>query len=123
VPIPPGTVNPYLGNGGATDEGQHPYYRTEMLQRVMNLTTVRTHQYAVWITVGFFRVVRQGDPSLAYSNPALAYDTLGAEVGLPGGKRTRYRSFFIVDRTKLIGFDPSAPGNYRDAVLYRQTIQ
>ena len=32
-----------------------------MMQRVMNLTTVRTHQYAVWITVGFFEVLKQGD--------------------------------------------------------------
>jgi hypothetical protein len=95
-----------------------------MLQRVMNLTTVRTHQYAVWITVGFFRVVRQGDPSLAYTGtPALAYDTLGPEVGLPGGKRTRYRAFFIVDRTKVAGFNPAIPGNYLDAVAYRQIIQ
>ncbi len=90
----------------------------------MNLTTVRTHQYAVWITVGFFRVTRQGDPSLAFTaNPGLAYDQLGQEVGLPGGQRTRYRAFFIVDRSKLTGFDPSNPGNYRDAVLYRQNIQ
>jgi hypothetical protein len=124
VPIPPATTgNPYLGSGGATDGGQHPYYRSEMLQRVMNLTTVRTHQYAVWITVGFFRVTRQGDPSLAYTNPGLAYDQLGQEVGLPGGKKTRYRAFFIVDRTKLTGFDPYNPGSYRDAVIYRQNIQ
>jgi hypothetical protein len=128
VPIPgvapAPTTNPYLGSGGATDGGQLPYYRTEMLQRVMNLTTVRTHQYAVWITVGFFRVLRQGDPSLAYSAPTyLGYDNLGKEVGLPGGQRTRYRAFFIVDRSKLTGFDPSNPGNYRDAVLYRQNIQ
>lgn len=129
VAIPPASgASPFLGNadaGGGGTGGQHPFYRTEMLQRVMNLTTVRTHQYAVWITVGFFRVTRQGDPSMAYSPAswALAYDTLGAEVGLPGGKKTRYRSFFIVDRTKLIGFDPSAPGAYRDAVIYRRTIQ
>jgi hypothetical protein len=123
VILPATGNNPYLGNGTAPDGGQHPYYRSEMLQRVMNLTTVRTHQYAVWITVGFFRVTRQGDPSLAFTNPAFAYDQLGAEVGLPGGKRTRYRAFFVVDRTKLVGFDPSAPGNYRDAVVYRQNIQ
>ena len=44
---------------------QHPYFRTEMLQKAMNLTTVRTHQYAVWITVGFFEVKRQGDLLMA----------------------------------------------------------
>jgi hypothetical protein len=92
-----------------------------MLQRVMNLTTVRTHQYAVWITVGFFRVVRQGDP--VNGSGVLAYDQLGEEVGLPGDKKLRYRGFFIVDRLKLTGFDPNSPGNFRDAVLYRKTIE
>ena len=47
------------------DTKQHPYFRTEMLQKAMNLTTVRTHQYAVWITVGFFEVTRQGDLLMA----------------------------------------------------------
>ena len=28
---------------------------------MMNLTTPRTHQYAVWMTIGFFEVIRQGD--------------------------------------------------------------
>jgi hypothetical protein len=89
----------------------------------MNLSTVRTHQYAVWITVGFFKVLSQGDPALAVTNPTLAYDKLGPEIGLAGGRSVRYRGFFIVDRTKLTGFDPLSPGNYRDAVIYRQTIQ
>ena len=123
VPIPRSHTLPELGaaTGGAGDNSQNPYFRSEMLQRVMNLTTVRTHQYAVWITVGFFRVTQQGDPSLGFGNQA--FDQLGAEVGLPGGKQVRYRAFFVVDRTKLIGFDPSSPGNYRDAIVYRQNIQ
>ena len=51
------------------------------MQRVLNLTTVRTHQYAVWITVGFFEVTRQGDISMIVSGtPQLAFDVLGAEL-------------------------------------------
>lgn len=121
VPLPPATENPYLGSNN--DRGQHPYYRSEMIQRVLNLTTVRTHQYAVWITVGFFKVLRQGDPTLAVSHPAFAYDLLGPEIGLDSGKPIRHRAFFIVDRSKLIGFDPASPGSYREAVLYRRLIQ
>src|SRR5262249_39109472 len=67
--------NVYLGGaGGGTnpDQRDHPYFRTEWLQKVANLTTVRTHQYAVWITVGFFEVTRQGDPLLANVNPVPA---------------------------------------------------
>ena len=40
---------------------EHPYYRSEWYQKVLNLSTVRTHQYAVWITVGFFEVTSQGE--------------------------------------------------------------
>ena len=106
------------------DAREHPSWRIEMLQRVMNLTTVRTHQYAVWITVGFFEVKRQGDVGMiASGDPRLAFDILGPEIGLPGQKNRRYRGFFLVDRLKLDGFDPSSPGRSLSAVVYRQRIQ
>ena len=142
----PGTPNPYLGvnsnlagtgtasstfTPGATsviDTKQHPYFRTEMLQKAMNLTTVRTHQYAVWITVGFFEVTRQGDLLMAGANagtPAatLAFDILGPEIGASTGQTTRYRGFFLVDRLQLTGYDPNVIGSFRPAVVYRQTIE
>jgi hypothetical protein len=114
-----------LGGNGGQDRRQHPYFRTEWLQKIMNLTTVRTHQYAVWITVGFFEVTQQGDPLLANSAQGyqLAYDQLGMELNALSGRNIRYRSFFIIDRTKLVGFNPIAPGDFRNAVIYRQTIE
>ena len=106
----PAAYVPELGaaTAGAGDNSQNPYFRSEMLQRVMNLTTVRTHQYAVWITVGFFRVTRQGDPSLGFGNQA--FDQLGAEVGLPGGKQVRYRAFFRRGPNKAHRFRPIVSG-------------
>jgi hypothetical protein len=122
------TVPAYLGNGvtpaAGTDYKEHPYFRNEMLQRAMNLTTVRTHQYAVWITIGFFEVKRQGDPPMAFSGfPTLAYDIFGPEIGASTGQTTRFRSFFIVDRLKLTAFDPGVVGSFRPAVVYRQNIE
>jgi hypothetical protein len=114
------TLSPRTWLQGATE---HPYFRSEWMQKMMNLTTVRTHQYAVWITVGFFEVKSLGDPTQASTNPAAAYDILGPEVGLLNGKNVRYRGFFIVDRLQLTGFNPSAPGSYRNAVVYRQMIE
>jgi hypothetical protein len=96
---------------------QHPYYRSEWLQKMMNLSTVRTHQYAVWVTVGFFEVTTAGDAATG------TYDVIGREVGTLKGKDFRHRAFFIVDRLKLGGFDPRSPGQYQDAVLYRKIIQ
>jgi hypothetical protein len=118
-------VQPYLGGAvGGADYRQHPYWRLEMMQRVMNLTTPRTHQYAVWITVGFFEIIRQGDPTMMLANnPLLAYDIIGPEVGAVTGKSIRYRGFFLVDRTKLTGFNPASTGSFRSAVVYRKVIQ
>ena len=116
----------YLGANNATypDNSQHPYWRSEMMQKVMNLTTVRTHQYAVWITIGFFEVKREGDlGNLIQGNPILAFDLMGPEVGAASGATTRYRGFFLVDRTKLYGFDDTTPGSFRPAVIYRQMIE
>jgi hypothetical protein len=105
------------------DERQQPYFRSEWMQRVLNLSTVRTHQYAVWITIGFFEVVQPGNPQLAYSKPAQAYDQLGMEIGALEGKNTRYRGFFILDRTRATGFNPTNAGDFRDVIVYRKTIQ
>jgi hypothetical protein len=122
---PNSAINFALGADGTNDRRQHPYFRTEWLQKVMNLTTVRTHQFAVWITVGFFEVTRQGDP-LMVNDPnfySLAYDQLGMELNVQSGRNIRYRSFFILDRTKATGFNPGAPGDFRNVVIYRQTIE
>jgi hypothetical protein len=121
VALPQPTVNHYLGaglNGTSNDDNrQHPYYRTELLQKLMNLTTVRTHQFAVWITIGFFEVLDPGSPVLGTP------DKLGGEIGLAAGRNIRYRSFFLLDRTKATGFDPSEPGDFRDVVTYRRRIE
>jgi hypothetical protein len=121
-PPPPGV--PGTAGPTQTDDRQHPYWRTEMLQRAMNLTTVRTHQYAVWITVGFFEVRRQGDIGmLGQGAPALAFDAMGPEVGALNGQNVRYRGFFLVDRLKLTGFDPGNVGAFHNAIVYRKVIQ
>ena len=136
APTPPAvqptvtTVNNYLGAGpstslyagstvppATTDRRQHPLYRTEWLQKISNLTTVRTHQFATWITVGFFEVVKVGTPELDIP------DTLGQEIGLAKGDSVRYRSFFVIDRTKATGFNPYNPGNFRNCVTYRRRIE
>jgi large repetitive protein len=124
--LPAGTSNPYLGSGSTAtniDQRQHPYWRTEQLQKMINLTTSRTHQYAVWITIGFFEVKRQGDLGMFSYNPQLAFDILGPEIGAANGKSTRFRGFYLVDRLQLTGFNPSSPSAFRSAVVYRQRIQ
>jgi hypothetical protein len=115
-------VTPIIAPGTANaDMRQHPYFRTEMMQKMMNLTTTRTHQFAVWVTVGFFEVTAQGNAQTATP------DTLGAELNLAAGENQRYRAFFIVDRSRAIGFNCPWPGvasnDFRDCVLYRRQIE
>lgn len=122
-PVPPAKVPLFLGGGGAADNREHPYFRTEMLQKVLNLTTVRTHQYTVWVTIGFFEVTKPGNPQLVGVNPILAYDQLGAEVGASQGQQVRHRAFFIIDRTRAGGFNPESPGDFRELIVYRRRIE
>ena len=116
------------GGGGTADHRWHPAYRTEMLSKVMNNSTVRTHQYAVWLTVGFFEVVREGNPQMAdvrdpVTNVSLAVDLLGPEINAAVGTNVRYRSYFLIDRTKATGFNPADPGDYRNLITFRRRIE
>jgi large repetitive protein len=117
--------NPPQNNANAAiDNRQHPQWRLEMMQRAINLTTPRTHQYAVWITIGFFEVKRQGDlGNLAQAIPTLAFDVFGPENGSLTGTAKRFRGFFLVNRLNLTGFNPGSPGSFRTAVTYRHRIQ
>lgn len=108
---------------GLNDRREHPQFRMEWLQKLMNLTTVRTHQYAVWVTVGYFEVAQPGDARLAQSNPLLAIDKLGPEIGAAEGRAVRHRSFLLLDRTRAVGFNPRDPGDFRDLIVHRRRIE
>lgn len=112
----------YLGAQGG-DRREHPVFQQEWLQKILNLGTVRSHQYAVWVTVGFFEVVQEGNPQLALADPALVVDQLGREVGKDRGENVRHRSFFIIDRTKAVGFNPMNPDDFRKMVVYERRIE
>ena len=64
-----------------------------------------------------------GGPGDVRTNPQLAFDIMGPEIGAANGKTTRYRGFFLVDRLQLTGFNPTSPSGFRAAVMYRKRIQ
>lgn len=111
--------NPSANNMGVvsynlvSDRREHPFFRTKMLEKLMNLTTVRTHQFAVYVTVGFFEVKSEGNAN------TLQPDILGPEIDA----NNRYRLFAVIDRTKAEGFNPINPGNYRDLVDYSRRLK
>jgi hypothetical protein len=107
------------------DLRQQPQFRIEWLSKLMNLTTVRTHQYAVWVTVGYFEVLNPGNPQLAGDINRFqgAVDELGPEIGAAQGRNVRHRAFFIIDRTRATGFNSQKPGDFRELIIHRRRIQ
>lgn len=72
--------------------------RNELLAKISGNVTTRSHVFAVWVTVGFFRV----EPG----TEGLKVPLLGAEVGSESGKAFRHRAFFIIDRSQAKSYDP-----------------
>jgi hypothetical protein len=72
--------------------------RNELLAKISGNVTTRSHVFAVWMAVGFFRV----EPG----TEGLKVPLLGAEVGSESGKAFRHRAFFIIDRSQAKSYDP-----------------
>jgi hypothetical protein len=73
------------------------------MNRLTNATTVRSHVFAVWVTIGFF-------------------DTTGREVGIDTAESRRYRGFYVFDRSIPVGYETGKDNNVRDAVLLRRIL-
>ena len=76
----------------------------------MNLTTVRTHQFAVWITIGFFEVKRPGNPSSLHRTRPWPSDLLGTESGCRVAAASAIAAFFVLDRSRAGGLNPARQG-------------
>ncbi len=82
------------------------YFQTQLMQRLSNLTTTRSNVFAVWITVGFFE----------YNG------SIGKEFGLDTGSRQRYRAFYLIDRTRPVGYSPGKRMNADKTIILRRYL-
>ena len=96
TPLVPGVP---VGAPDRTVSGSvHPLVRLEMLDKILNQSTIRSNVFGIWLTVGFFEVTD------STSFPV----KLGGEIGAAAGRQTRYKLFSLVDRTRITAFETSA---------------
>ncbi len=131
------------------DAERNPFFRYAPMTRLNNLVTTQSNVYAVWVTIGFFEVdeiedldpvlrktlVSNFDPSadeVVDLDPAtrLLYDrvypdgyTLGKEDGVDEGTARRLRGFYIIDRSRPVGFDPGLDINVENAIRLQRRIE
>jgi hypothetical protein len=88
------------------DAATNAYFRYQTVNRLANLTTIRSNVFAIWVTIG-------------YSTSPSGWSEAGGDTG----EIRRHRGFYIFDRSIPVGFDPGKDLNVRDAILLRRIIQ
>jgi hypothetical protein len=91
----------YADKNAFTDK--HP------VSRLSNLTTGRSNVFAVYITLGFFEY----DPTTG---------DLGQEAGADRGETKRYKAFYVIDRSKPVGFQVGQDHNVEKTILIRRYL-
>lgn len=100
-------------NHSYADPKRNPAFFYREIIRLSNLATARSNCFAVWMTIGFFKIEK---------NEALESTALGAEYGLDSGDVVRHKAFFIIDRSIPVGYRPGVRLNSDDATLHRRFI-
>jgi hypothetical protein len=91
------------------DSDRNSCFSYQALQRIANLVTCRSNVYALWVTVGYFEVDANGN--------------LGQEVGLETGEVKRNRTFYMIDRSIPVAFEPGENHNVDRCILVRRYIE
>jgi len=102
------------------------YFRYRDLMKLGNSVTGQSNVFAVWVTVGYFEIEpnydAQGNP---YAVDAFHPDgyRFGIEMGSDVGKVVRHRTFYIIDRSIPVAFEPGVNHNVDDAILVRRQLE
>ncbi len=116
-----GTTRPLFDrypNDLARNGRRHMDFRYQSYVRLANLTTTRSNVYAVWMTLGRFSV-RETESTAG--NPD-GYQ-IGAELGSDTGEIRRHRAFYLIDRTRPVGFAPGQRLNADRCILIRRVLE
>ena len=125
-------------NNDFRNSERNGFFRYQPMVRLDNLTTGRSNVYAVWVTIGFFEVEDAPSKSdFAAANGGLSDPQLtelynrvypegyafAREDGVDVGNTRRLRGFYIIDRTKIAGFEPGADHNVENVIRLRRRIE
>jgi hypothetical protein len=101
---------------------RNPYFRYQGFQKIGNTFTTHSNVFAVWMTIGYFEVEDNGSPVVVDAGHPDGY-RLGMELGADTGEIQRHRSFFIIDRSIPVAYQPGQRHNTDRAVLLRRFIE
>jgi len=125
----PGT--PQMEIAPATDPDlprhtRNSFFRYELLHRLGNMVTTRSNVYATWMTVGYFEM----EPNIDPTSGQVVFDDLhpeglrvAQEIGIDTGEIQRHRAFYMIDRTIPVAFEPGQNHNVDKCVLVRRFIE
>jgi hypothetical protein len=88
---------------------RNPFTDFYPITRLKNLTTERSNVFAVYMTMAFFEY----DPST---------NSLGAEYGADRGEAERYKAFYIIDRSRPVGYQTGRDNNVEETILLRRYL-
>ena len=97
------------------NQNRNAYFYLQGLQRIGNLLSTQSNVFAVWVTIGYFRVEPRDDPALPYS--------LAEELSVETGSARRHRAFYVIDRSIPVGFEPGENHNVQRAIVLRRFIE
>ena len=102
------------------------YFRYKDLMKLGNSITSQSNVYAIWVTIGYFEI----EPNIGPNGELYQVDRqhpdgyrYGVELGSDLGQVTRNRSFYIVDRSIPVAFEPGVNHNVDDAILVRRHLE
>lgn len=105
---------------------RNAYFRYRDLMKIGNSITSQSNVFAVWITVGYFEI----EPNFDAAGNPYAVDAFhpdgyryGIEMGSDVGEVVRDRSFYIIDRSIPVAFEPGVNHNVDNAVLLRKQLE
>ena len=107
------------------DSNRNAYFEFQQFQRIGNLFSTQSNVHAVWITVGYFEVIenRPGGGQVVIDAAHPDGYQLGQEIGADGGGASRHRSFFIIDRSIPVAYEPGKRHNTDRMILLRRFIE